>query len=356
MRLPPRHLRPNGGRMPPARTTSSSSTPEARSTRRLRWCGAAGTSSLRWEALPQRRGSRTGAAVLPVASLTHTFGLFPALEALISGGAVALVTVDPLEPAAVWDAVEQHDVAVLSVASEPSARQLTDALSAARVHWDLRGLRRIVALVPLAEDTRHELSERLPTTEIVMPAPAARTVGERFRVLEDVTGLDIEPGSGAIGALAVGGAIPLGYFKDSSKTAAQFRSIDGSRFWLSGEHATVDADGVIRSAAAGTTMIVVGGRPVSAPLVESVLRKHASVTECVVVGVPDQRSGERLVALVQVVDDHHLDEAEMMAWCRSQLRAPETPSRFLFVSGLPPVDDRVSARRMAVETLEREPR
>ena len=247
-------------------------------------------------------GSHTGATALPVVSLTHTIGLFPALEALISGGAVALVTVDPLEPAAVWNAVEQHDVAVLSVASEPPARHLTDALSREPMRWDLRGLRRVVASVPLAEDTRHELSERLPTTEIVTPAPVARTVGERFRVVDDVTGLDVEPGSGAIGALAVGGAIPVGYFKDSSKTAAQFRTIEGARFWLSGEQATVDAHGVIENAAAGATTIVIDGQPVSVPLIERILCKHASVSECLVVGVPDVRSGERLIALVQVVE------------------------------------------------------
>ena len=219
-----------------------------------------------------------------------------------------------------------------------------------------RGLRRVVASVPLPEDSRHALSELLPTTEIVVPAPVARTVGERFRVVDEVTGVDVEPGSDAIGVLAVGGANPVGYFKDPTKTAAEFRTIDGSRFWVSGERAMVEADGVIRSAAGEATVIVVDGRPVSATLIESVLRKHASVAECIVVGVPAARSSEQLVALVRVVDNHHLDEAELTAWCRSQLRAPETPRRFLFVSGAPPVGDRVSARQLAIEALERETR
>jgi acyl-coenzyme A synthetase/AMP-(fatty) acid ligase len=294
--------------------------------------------------------------VLPLASLTHTLGLFAALQALISAGAVALVTLSPFESTVVWDAVARDDVEILSAGSETSIRQLSHALRAEPRRWDLRRLQRIVASVPLSGELRHTLSDLLPTTEIAVPAPVARVVGERLRVLDERTGVDVEPGSGVIGAVAVGGANPVGYFKEPTKTGAQFRTIDGSRFWISGEYATVDADGVIRGASPTTATIVLGGRTVSAPLIERVLRKHPSVAECVVVGAPDARSREQVIALIQVVDDHHLDEAEMTAWCRSQLSAPETPSRFLFVAGGPPLDDRLSARRMAIETLDRERR
>jgi 3-oxocholest-4-en-26-oate---CoA ligase len=309
-------------------------------------------------ALGGSRGSgvevRPGPTVLPVASLTHTLGLFAALQALIGEGAVALVTLDPFEPTTVWESVMRDEVAILSVGSEQSVRKLIDVLRVEPTRWDLGGLRRIVAAIPLPEDCRAMLSDLLPTTEILEPNPAARRVGEHVRVVDDVTGFDVEPGSGAIGAVAVGGANPLGYFKDPAKTAMRFRSIDGSRFFLSGEHATVALDGTIERSDFGATLIVVDGRPVSAPPIEGVLRKHASVADCVVVGVPDPRSGERVIALIQVVESHYLDEPEMTAWCRSRLPEPETPSRFLFVPGPLPGGDRVSARRLAIEALARE--
>ena len=49
------------------------------------------------------------------------------------------------------------------------------------------------------------------------------------------------------------------------------------------------------------------------------LRKHPSVFDCVAVGVPDDRFGEIVVALVQVTENHSLDEPELAAWCRSRL-------------------------------------
>ena len=177
------------------------------------------------------------------------------------------------------------------------------------------------------------------------------------RVVDDF-GRDVEPGSGTVGLLAVGGAIPLGYYKDAAKTSSQFRTIGGSRYWVSGEFATVDDDGVVRSARSGSAVIQVAGRPVSAMYVEAAVRKHASVADCVAVGVPDPRSGERLVALVEVVERHYLDEAEMTAWCRTRLGAHETPSRFLFVESVGAAAggrvNRVASRRIAIEMLERE--
>ena len=56
--------------------------------------------------------------------------------------------------------------------------------------------------------------------------------------------------------------------------------------------------------------------------------------DCVVVGVPDPRFGEQVVALVQVVDNHYLDEPEMAAWCRARLAGFKSPRHFLFVDSL----------------------
>jgi acyl-CoA synthetase (AMP-forming)/AMP-acid ligase II len=84
----------------------------------------------------------------------------------------------------------------------------------------------------------------------------------------------------------------------------------------------------------GSACINTGGEKVYPEEVESELRKHPSVFDCVVLGVPDERFGEQVVALVQVTENHSLDDAEMAAWCRAKLAGYKTPRRFLFVDSL----------------------
>ena len=77
-----------------------------------------------------------------------------------------------------------------------------------------------------------------------------------------------------------------------------------------------------------------GGEKVYPEEVESVLKQNGAVYDCVVVGIPDERFGERVVALVQVTDGYYTDEAELRAVCRHKLAGYKTPKRFLFVDSL----------------------
>jgi 3-oxocholest-4-en-26-oate---CoA ligase len=103
---------------------------------------------------------------------------------------------------------------------------------------------------------------------------------------------------------------------------------------LPGDYATVDPNGTVKLLGRGSASINTGGEKVYPEEVEAELRKHPSVFDCVVVGVPDARFGEKVVALVQVSDGHSLDEAELTAWCRSRIAGYKTPRRFLLVDSL----------------------
>ena len=142
------------------------------------------------------------------------------------------------------------------------------------------------------------------------------------------------PGPTRSACVGVGGRIPLGYYKDPEKTAATFRTVDGVRYSIPGDYATVDADGTIRLLGRGSACINTGGEKVYPEEVELALREHPGVFDCVVVGVPDERFGEMVVALVQVAPGHSLDEAELVAWCRARLAGYKSPRRFLFVDSL----------------------
>ena len=98
-------------------------------------------------------------------------------------------------------------------------------------------------------------------------------------------------------------------------------------------------------------------RRVSTSAVEFVLRKHRSVAACMVVGITAPPIGDQLVALIEITDGHYLDAPEMTAWCRSQLTAPQTPSRFLFVDSVVAIHWRGrrshAAKRLATHRVRR---
>ena len=117
---------------------------------------------------------------------------------------------------------------------------------------------------------RTRATRRGPTTTTI--APARFSVNDRIRVVDEDTGRDVVPGSDEIGLVAMGGRIPLGYFKDPEKTATTFRVFDGVRYSVPGDYATVDADGTVRLLGRGSACINTGGEKVYPEEVEAELR------------------------------------------------------------------------------------
>src|SRR5690606_35504343 len=115
----------------------------------------------------------------------------------------------------------------------------------------------------------------------------------RFRLGPDAAVFDddgrpVEPGSGQVGMLAVGGPIPIGYYKDPEKTAQTFRRIDGRTWSIPGDFATVEADGTITLLGRGSVCINTAGEKVFPEEVEEVLKLHPAVEDANVVGLPDE--------------------------------------------------------------------
>jgi 3-oxocholest-4-en-26-oate---CoA ligase len=134
--------------------------------------------------------------------------------------------------------------------------------------------------------------------------------------------------------LGVGGAIPLGYYKDEDKTAATFRTVHGRRYSIPGDYATVEGDGTIRLLGRGSACINTGGEKVYPEEVELALRAHPDVFDCVVVGVPDNRWGEMVIALVEPTNGATLDADELTAHARATLAAYKVPKRFIALDSL----------------------
>ena len=100
--------------------------------------------------------------------------------------------------------------------------------------------------------------------------------------------------------LALGGRIPVGYYKDEAKSAATFRVIDGIRYSVPGDFAEVRADGSIHLLGRGSVCINTGGEKVYPEEVEEVVKTLPGVLDAVVVGIPNERFGEEIVAVVEL--------------------------------------------------------
>jgi acyl-CoA synthetase (AMP-forming)/AMP-acid ligase II len=139
------------------------------------------------------------------------------------------------------------------------------------------------------------------------------------------------PGSGIVGRVARTGRIPLGYHKDPAKSATTFVEWDGRRWSLTGDMATVAADGTITLLGRGSLCINTGGEKVYPEEVEGVLRQSRAVYDVVVVGVPDERWGERVVAIVQLAPGTEPTESELMTLVRASLAGYKVPKQVVFV-------------------------
>jgi acyl-CoA synthetase (AMP-forming)/AMP-acid ligase II len=159
---------------------------------------------------------------------------------------------------------------------------------------------------------------------------ASFALGPNARVVTE-DGRDVEPGSGDIGRVAVGGHVPLGYYKDEAKSAATFIMIDGRRYSCPGDWATVEADGTITLLGRGSVCINTAGEKVFPEEVEEALKTHPSVYDAVVVGVPDDRFGETIAAVVQPVEGAEISADDLVAHTKEHLAGYKAPRAVLSV-------------------------
>ncbi len=165
------------------------------------------------------------------------------------------------------------------------------------------------------------------------------TVGENTIVIGD-DGKQVEPGSGDIGRVAVGGYQPIGYYKDEEKTARTFIEFEGRRYSCPGDYAMVEADGSLTLLGRGSVCINTGGEKVFPEEVEEVLKTHPAVRDAVAVGIPDEKFGEVVAAVVEPSDGADVEPADVIAHVRSKLAAYKAPKQVVVVD-----DHRPGAQR-----------
>lgn len=250
----------------------------------------------------------------------HVSAHWGAFNTFFGGGTVVLLGAGAFDGDEVWRAVAASGVNVLTVVGDAMARPVLDALAANRDGYDTSLLFAFASGgAILSAATKKRIADLLPNVLVIDAFGSSETglagsrstgaddtgSGARFVVDDRTAVLDealrpVVPGSGQIGRLARRGHVPLGYHKDANKTASTFVTVDGVRWVLPGDMATVDLDGTVELLGRGSGSINTGGEKVFPEEVEAVLKNHPAVLDVLVVGVPDDRWGERVTAVAQL--------------------------------------------------------
>jgi fatty-acyl-CoA synthase len=127
---------------------------------------------------------------------------------------------------------------------------------------------------------------------------------------------------------------PIGYYKDPEKTAATFITVDGQTYSVPGDFASVQEDGTLVLLGRGSGCINTGGEKVFPEEVEEVLKQHPAVRDAAVVGVPHERFGEAITALVELESEGSVSADALAAHVREHLAPYKVPKAILAVPSI----------------------
>ena len=269
---------------------------------------------------------------------------------LYTGGTVIISADRSMDPVRVWMLVAAEHVNFLVIVGDAMGRPLVEAIDSLPSDVDVSGLSILLSGgAILSPSVKQELTKQLPGTMVIDGFGSSEAGGQgqmvvsgdgepssvpRFAVDDQTTVLtdDLEPAAvGVVGKMARSGRIPLGYYHDPVKSAATFPVVDGVRWSVPGDHARREADGTISVLGRGSVSINSGGEKVYPEEVEGALKAHPDVFDAVVVGVPDERWGERVVAVVEPREGRQVTLDEIVAEARQHVAGYKVPRQLVLV-------------------------
>ncbi|HEB88887.1 MAG TPA: acyl-CoA synthetase [Deltaproteobacteria bacterium] len=321
-----------------------------------------------------RRIAETGRVTrqLAAAPLMHGTSGIAALTTHMTGGVVITLPERSFSADALFRCVEENRATHLTIVGDAFSRPMVAALEAAQDRGEPYDLSSIFLILSsgvmwsapikqalLSFNPRMRLLDSLGSSEGVgfaaklesdpkKATTASFRLGEFTKVIND-EGKEVVPGSGERGRLALGGPLPIGYYKDPEKSEETWPTIDGRRYSIPGDYATVEADGTITLLGRGSACINSGGEKIYPEEVEEALKLHPAVADCNVVGVPDERWGQAITAVVQLKDPSVDDEA-LIGSVKENLAAYKAPKHIVRVEELARHANGKSNYRWASET------
>ena len=306
----------------------------------------AGVARQRWDAGEPIRS-------LPACPLMHGTGMWlGALVGHLGGGTVNLLTHRSLDADELWQVVEREKSTQVVIVGDAFAKPMLRALDTAKAEgraYDLSSLRFLVSSgVMWTSEVKKELLDwhdftlidAMGSTEGSMGTQITTrgNIGETAKFTMNPTtkvftedGREVQPGSGEAGMVAAGGTVPRGYFKDETKSAATFKTIDGVRYSFPGDWALVEADGSLTLLGRGSNCINTAGEKVYPEEVEEGVKSHPDVVDCLVVGVDDEKFGQRVTGVASLRPGSTTDAQAVREFTRTRLAAYKVPKNLFIV-------------------------
>jgi acyl-CoA synthetase (AMP-forming)/AMP-acid ligase II len=298
-----------------------------------------------WQFADAAAAADDGAGLgIVIAPLMHGAAQWGVLNGLINGRTTVLTP--KFDAQLVWEAVDRYKVPMLGITGDAMGRPLIEALEAG--DYDASSLVALMSTAAVFSATvKARFLERFPNLMIADAVGSTETGFNGVRLITaggeaekpglptvrmgpDTVVLDddlqvVAAGSGIVGRMARGGNVPLRYHKDPEKSAATFVTVNGRRYAVSGDSAVVEADGTMTLLGRGSVCINSGGEKIYPEEVEAALKAHPSVFDAVVVGVPDERWGERVAAVVELRPDSTATLEELDAHSRTLVAGYKVP-------------------------------
>jgi acyl-CoA synthetase (AMP-forming)/AMP-acid ligase II len=304
-----------------------------------------------------KKGAAGGPIVLLITPpLMHGAAQWGTFGQMAQGNTVVLMPRFDAEEA--WRLVEAEGANSILIAGDAMGRPMIEALEAAEPdRWDLSSLFALSSSAALfSVPVKERFFAAFPNLLIVdsigsseggfnglssigKDNPTGGSTGGLPRVapMADVLVVDddmnpLTPGDGKVGKVARSGNIPIGYYKDPEKTARTFLTApDGKRYVVAGDFARWEDDGSITLLGRGSVCINSGGEKVFPEEVETALKSHGAVYDALVVGVPDERWGSAVAAVVQPRPGADPTIEELAAHCRTRIAGYKVPRHLVVV-------------------------
>ncbi len=293
---------------------------------------------------------------LAAAPLMHGTSGIAALTTQMTGGAIITLEERSFSGDALFRTVERHAATHLTIVGDAFSRPMLEALESAVSRKDPYDLSSIFLVLSsgvmwsapikqalLSFNPRMRLMDSLGSSEGVGFAaklesdPDKATTGRfslgEFTKVINEEGKEVTPGSGERGRLALAGPLPIGYYKDPAKSEETWPTIDGRRYSIPGDFATIEADGTITLLGRGSACINSGGEKIYPEEVEEALKLHEAVTDCNVIGIADERWGQAITAVVQLTNTR-VDDAALIQSVKENLAGYKAPKHIVRVDRL----------------------
>ena len=291
---------------------------------------------------------------LPLPPLMHGTGLLSAVGAMAAGGTCITLTSQSFEPKLALENITKHKVTQVTIVGDAFARPMLEVLDENPEEYDISSVSvinssgvmwtREIKAGLLKHNENLLLSDAFSSSEAIGIGTSLMTKDQTIDVAKFSLGpnckvfseglIEVKPGTGESGMVAVRGFLPVGYYKDQEKTDKTFKIIDGVRYSIPGDWVRVEDDGSLTLLGRGSNCINTAGEKVYPEEVEEALKLHDTVADALVVGVKDAKWGQSITAVVQPNDGCMIDELELKKFSRKHLAAYKLPKKILVKGNL----------------------